>query len=121
MRAIRTKYHGPGNVRGSRVSASCGENTVTLSWDNTLSDGSEANHVQAALALCKRMGWDGTLSMGTLSKRGRVEGRVFVWGPSLKKLQGALSDASEASGMTDSPSITPELLEALGLVQVGPW
>ena len=56
MKAIVTKYHGPGNVRGSRISASdCDHNKVILSVDNAL--GIEDNHDRAAWALCKKMGW----------------------------------------------------------------
>ena len=60
-----TKYHGPGNVRGSRVSASDEDgNRVTLSWDDSLD--SEGNHDAAAIALCRKMKWSGPLMRGGL-------------------------------------------------------
>jgi hypothetical protein len=54
--AIITKYHGPGNVRGSRISAtaSMGQK-VTISYDHSLD--AEQNHDAAAIALCRKMGW----------------------------------------------------------------
>ena len=57
MKAIETKYHGPGNVKGSRISASdCDGNRIIMSYasENT----SEENHRDAALALIHKMGWD---------------------------------------------------------------
>ena len=53
MQAIKTKYIGPSNVRGSRVKAECDAMTVILSWDDSLD--TEANHVAAARELCNRM------------------------------------------------------------------
>ena len=56
MKTIETKYHGPGERRGSRVSASDSDgNRVMLTWDNSIN--SEENHAGAALALCHKMGW----------------------------------------------------------------
>lgn len=56
MKAITTKYHGPTNTRGSRVSASDEDgNRVSLIWENALD--SEANHDAAAKALCVKMDW----------------------------------------------------------------
>lgn len=73
MKAITTKYHGPGYSRGSRVSASDSDrNRVTLSWRPELN--SDANHDAAAQALCAKMGWTGTLVRGSLAK-----GYVYVW------------------------------------------
>ena len=65
MKAIKTKYLGPGNVRGSRVKATTGEKgqTVILSWDNRLS-GTESNHAAAARALANKFGWTGELIGG---------------------------------------------------------
>lgn len=62
MRAIVTKYHGPTNFRGSRVSAidegySDIPRRVTVSWDHALS--SEENHAAAVRAAVRRWGWSG--------------------------------------------------------------
>jgi len=75
MKAIKTKYHGPGNVLGSRVSASDEDgNKVVLSWDNAL-DTTE-NHTAAAKALCRKMKWPNKLIMGSLK-----DCYVFVFYP----------------------------------------
>lgn len=57
MQAIVTKYHGPTNRRGSRVSATAAAGRVYLEWDDALS--SDANHDAAAKALAEKMGWLG--------------------------------------------------------------
>lgn len=63
MKAIKTKYIGPGNVRGSRVVATTEDhNRIVLSWDS--SKNSEENHQAAAIALCEKFGWYGTLVTG---------------------------------------------------------
>lgn len=49
MQAITTKYYGPGNVRGSRVKASCERGSLTVPWRHELD--SAANHTEAARAL----------------------------------------------------------------------
>jgi hypothetical protein len=55
MQAIETKYHGPTNFRGSRVSARCEAGSITLPWDHALS-GPE-NHLAACKALLVKLGW----------------------------------------------------------------
>ena len=69
MKAIWTRYYGPGNVRGSRVRAVAeirnsfgAEIGLTIWWDDALSV--EQNHDAAALALCAKMGWPGNLMRG---------------------------------------------------------
>lgn len=67
MKAIKTTYLGPTNVRGSRVKASdCDRNSIILSWDNALD--SDENHKAAAKALCDKMNWQGELVMGSFPK-----------------------------------------------------
>lgn len=58
FRAIRTRFVGPTNSRGSRVIADAGDrqSTVTVSWDHALN--SEQNHAAAALAVVNKMGWN---------------------------------------------------------------
>jgi hypothetical protein len=64
MQAIVTKYHGATNFRGSRVSAKASAGRVTVSWDDALDV--DANHRAAAVALCRKFGWHGTLVEGGL-------------------------------------------------------
>lgn len=71
MKAILTKYHGPTNTRGSRISATDDDgNRVTVPYDHAARD----PHDEAALALCRKMGWTGTLAKGSTGK-----GAVYVW------------------------------------------
>lgn len=62
MIAIITKYLGPSDYRGSRVKAFTDQDTRIVDWDHALS--MEKNHDRAAVALCQKMGWKGTLVRG---------------------------------------------------------
>jgi hypothetical protein len=67
MKAIRTRYHGPSNVKGSRISATDGElnrrpRTIYLSYDDALN--SEDMHRKAAYAFRDKMQWKGELIGG---------------------------------------------------------
>lgn len=65
MKAIVTKFHGPTNYKGSRYSATDSDgNRVMLSADHALAP--EGNHDRAALALCRKMRWEGTLVRGSI-------------------------------------------------------
>lgn len=64
MQAIVTKYHGPGNRIGSRVSATAAAGRKYTAWDGRL--GLDGNHAAAALALCAWLGWTGELVPGNL-------------------------------------------------------
>lgn len=57
MDAIFTKYHGPGNVRGSRISARCGGKKVVHMVDNAFSIFD--NHAHAMRKLVEVMGVSG--------------------------------------------------------------
>ena len=77
MRAIRTKYFGPGSRLGSRIKAidsgeafSERDRCLYLSWDDALN--SEENHMAAARALIQKFGWKGTWHGGSL-------GTSMVW------------------------------------------
>lgn len=73
MKAIITKYHGPTNFKGSRISASDMDgNRATISYPHELSG--EACHFAAAQALCKKMGWGGKMAGGALKN-----GYAFVF------------------------------------------
>jgi len=71
--AICTKYHGPTNYRGSRVTASAQAGRLTISWDDALDV--DANHAKAAEAFRAKLGWSGTLRGGALPKG---DGYCFV-------------------------------------------
>jgi hypothetical protein len=66
MQAIQTRYHGPSNTRGSRISAKADAGRISIPYPHELSG--EACHRAAAEALCKKLGWDGveTLAGGQL-------------------------------------------------------
>ncbi len=55
MQSIETKYHGPTNTRGSRISVKTESRRGTVSWNHSLN--SEQNHVGAALHFAKLWGW----------------------------------------------------------------
>lgn len=75
MKAIETKYHGPGNVRGARISASDGDgHRVSIPYPHHLSR--EETHVAAVKAFCRKMRWSGSLMRGELKKT-----TVFVFVP----------------------------------------
>ncbi len=73
MKAITTKYHGPTDTKGSRITADDGDgNRVTIPYPYELSG--EACHRKAADALCTKMGWTGNLAAGWTKT-----GYVFVF------------------------------------------
>ena len=55
MQAIRTRYHGPTNTRGSSFSAQCEGGRVVVPYDYALN--TDENHLKAARALCAKLGW----------------------------------------------------------------
>jgi protein involved in temperature-dependent protein secretion len=70
MKAITTTYHGPTNTRGARISATDSDgNRVSVPYSHS---GNE--HDEAAMALCRKMGWHGRLIAGHTK-----QGRVYVW------------------------------------------
>lgn len=79
MIAIQTKFHGPTNVRGSRISATAERNRVMISVDHSVTH-DEAHH-KAARALCEKMGWAGRLVCG-----GTKHGNVYVFDPEYPRL-----------------------------------
>jgi len=84
MVALETKWHGPTNTRGSRISCTRMDadqtkhegapNRVTVSVDDGWSG--EAQHVEAVRAFCARYNWHGTLACG-----GTTRGHVWVFLP----------------------------------------
>jgi hypothetical protein len=77
--AIITKYLPPTYTKGARIKASANKNSITISYDYAKSG--DDPHVEAALALCKKMGWaDHELIAG-----GTDTGCVFVIKPKTRK------------------------------------
>ena len=64
MQAIKTKYLGPTDHRGSRLKATASGGSVTIPWDYELD--TEGNHRYAALALCDKLQWRGRMISGCL-------------------------------------------------------
>jgi hypothetical protein len=75
LQAIRTKYHGPTDHRGSRVTATSGSGCkLTIPMRHDLSH--EQCHRVAAEMLAQKLAWPGTLIQGGLQ-----DGYVFVFAP----------------------------------------
>jgi hypothetical protein len=72
MVAIETRYHGPTDYRGARITATANGNRVTVSYPYELSG--EDCHRVAAEALCAKMKWPWKLIGGGTNK-----GYVFVF------------------------------------------
>ena len=53
--AITTKFHGPTNHNGSRVSATCDAGRIIVHWDDALDV--FQNHQRAAFMLALKLGW----------------------------------------------------------------
>jgi hypothetical protein len=62
--AIQTKYLCPTNYRGARIKAWARAGSVIVSKDYGLTDYEE--HERAAVALCDKFKWPGTLRAGCL-------------------------------------------------------
>ncbi len=63
MKAIITKYHGPSNVKGSRISARA-EGCPTRYYD--YDDSARSAHLEAAQAYRNERGWSGAMVGGGL-------------------------------------------------------
>jgi len=55
MQAIRTRYYGPSNVRGSRIIAKCEAGSIVMAYNHAL--GIWENHATAAAMLLEKLGW----------------------------------------------------------------
>lgn len=74
MIAIKSKYHGPTDTRGSIVRASANGRSAQLPWASEI--GSEENHYRAVVLLCRKLGWDADRFFG-----GNLESGEWVWVP----------------------------------------
>lgn len=71
--AIVTKFLGPTNTKGSRISVRCQAKRIYVPWDYCLN--TDRNHVAAARQLASQLGWDGPWYGGGIDT-----GYVFVQG-----------------------------------------
>lgn len=65
MQAIRTRYFGPSNVKGSRIQAKCDAKTIYVPYDHALDI--QGNHDAARQALVEALGWNGPHYMPMVS------------------------------------------------------
>jgi hypothetical protein len=86
MQTIVTKYHGPTNTRGSRISASCAAGRISLAYDHALN--ADGNHDAAALALINKLGWYGQYYASGWFRGGQPDGtgNVYVLGDPRNRL-----------------------------------
>ena len=82
LQAITTKYHGPTNIIGSKISAYYEGGKIILDWDHSLNP--EENHRKAAFQLFEKLGWDkkSELVQGSLPKS---SGYCFIMVPKTRK------------------------------------
>jgi hypothetical protein len=73
MQAIETKWHGPTDSNGSRITARCDAKRITVPYDHALDVA--ANHAAAARVLATRLGWSGRWVGGSTR-----DGYAFVCG-----------------------------------------
>ena len=109
MKAIFTKYHGPTNTRGSRISAADSDgNRVSISYPHHLSG--EDVHRKAAIALCQKMNWRCALVGGAVKK-----GYVFCFADgiaqAMESANARFAQLSVAYRIT--PDVYPGLFESV--------
>ncbi len=74
MKAIVTKYHPPGAVRGPRYSATDGDWRVSIPVNPDWNDNHKQGHEAAARAFCIKLNWSGALVRGSVK-----DGEVWVF------------------------------------------
>jgi hypothetical protein len=77
MQAIQTKYHGPTNTRGSRLTAKCDAGRVVVSYNHSMNG--QQNHRAAAIALAAKLDWDGDWQGGQLPDGSYAWTRADDW------------------------------------------
>lgn len=87
MQAIRTRYYGPTNTRGSRIVAKCEAGTYSMPYNHALN--LEENHAACAAGFIAKLNWT-RYSYAC----GVFEGDYY-WSPSLVVLEsGSLRNAA---------------------------
>jgi hypothetical protein len=96
--AIVVTYYGPGNVRGSRLTARCNSGSVTIPYPHEAHH--DARYRIAAEALCAKLGWDAaTLVEGTMPDG---KSRVFCFADRERAaLRGLLAKHDDRDGASD--------------------
>jgi hypothetical protein len=74
FQTITTRYHGPGNVRGARITAKA-SGGIRKSFPYDHAAGPEGSHLAAAWALAASLNWCGDWHGGALDDKGA---RVWV-------------------------------------------
>lgn len=82
MQAIRTRYYGPNNTRGSRIVASCEAGRVSMGYRSELN--TEENHRAACELMVRKMGWN-TKHYGDMV--GGMFGNDYYWVADDKRLK----------------------------------
>lgn len=77
MQAIQTKYHGPTNTKGARISARSDGGRLTVGYDHALD--AEGNHKAAARLLAEKLHWIGPGERYTDVQGGRLPGGTWAW------------------------------------------
>ena len=81
MQAIRTRYYGPTNTRGSRIVAKCEAGTFTMPFDYSL--GIEANHAKAARLMLEKLGWSASVYQSGVFDHDYYWVRRDTWAPAV--------------------------------------
>lgn len=82
MKAITTRYRGPTDSSGSCFLAKTeGQRALRVPYNHAL--GIEENHEAAAVALCQKLNWSGSLVTGCLPD-GKTRVHVFIGGTPTK-------------------------------------
>ena len=104
MQTIRTKYHGPTNTRGSRISAQCEAGRIYVPYNYALS--AYGNHAAAAVTLLRKLGWPGTYAGGCF-------GNDYYWSAVIGYSEGYRDDATIICALDDEESTSSGVLRDL--------
>ncbi len=112
MKAIKTKYLGPTDTRGSRISASDEDgNRITIPYPHELNN--DRGHLAAAEALCRKMKWSGELNGGSLKN-----GYVFTFDAGKQLIREAIDAlGSPATTRVDTGDWLKEAKRYLGITE----
>ena len=100
MQTITVKYLSVTNTKGARIKAtqSEGKTSVTLSRDYGLNFEEQA--MDAAKAICKKLGWSGTMQGGHTK-----EGMVFVFANGMYRFKVASKQKEKNNGASKNNSL----------------
>lgn len=78
MKSIECHYIGPSDTKPARIVATDGDNRIVVSYhvqNEQASSLPDSAYRRAAIALCRKLGWNSGRMIGGHTKRGMV----FVW------------------------------------------